>query len=143
MTEITKVSTGSPFEERESFSRLVVVGDWIFSSLTSGRNYKTREMATDAAGQARQAFANLRGALESVGASLEDVVRSRIFVPNIDDIPAVMAVVGEHYRGIDPASTTTCSPLGGPDFLVEIEATAFRGAGAAKQSRIAVDLSTI
>jgi enamine deaminase RidA (YjgF/YER057c/UK114 family) len=140
MSEIVKVSTGSPFEVKESFSRAVVIGDWVLTSLTSGRNYATREMSDDPAEQTRQAFANARGALESVGASLADVVRSRVFVPNIDDVPAVMEVVGEQYRGIDPVSTVTCSPLAG-DFKVEIEITAFRGASASPQRRIAVDLS--
>ncbi|WP_194396271.1 RidA family protein [Microbacterium atlanticum] len=142
MPEITKVSTGSPFEQRESFSRLVVVGDWIFSSLTSGRNYTTREMPDDAATQAVQAFANVRKSLESVGSSLADVVRSRVFVPDINDVPAVMAVVGEHYRGIDPVSTVTCSPLAG-EFKVEIEVTAFRGASALPLKRLEVDISAM
>ncbi len=142
MTEIVKVNTGSPFETKESFSRIVAIGDWVLTSLTSGRNYATREMSDDVSEQTHQAFSNVRGALESVGASLADVVRSRVFVPNIDDVPAVMEVVGEYYRGIDPVSTVTCSPLAG-DFKVEIEITAFRGASSLPSRRIAVDLAAL
>lgn len=135
MTAITKIKTGSTFEEKESYSRAVVVDNWIFVSNTAGRNYATREMASNAVGQIHQAFANARAALQSVDATLEDVVRSRVFIPYIEDVPEVMAVVGEYFRGIDPASTVTCSPLGGPDYRAEIELTAYRGAGQLPQER--------
>lgn len=138
--KVIKVKTGSIFEEKESYSRLVVVDNWIFAANTAGRNYKTREMSTDPVEQARQCFVNIEGALASVGASLADVVRSSVIIPNREDAPAVMAFVGEKFRGIDPASTVTCSPLGAPDFKVEIEITAYRGAGAAGSEYIKVTL---
>ena len=75
--KVIKVKSGSIFEDKESYSRLVAVDNWIFVSNTAGRNYKTREMSTDAVEQARQCFANIEGALASVNASLADVVRSR------------------------------------------------------------------
>lgn len=140
MTRVVKVKSGSPFEERESYSRLVVIGEWILVSNTAGRNYRTQEMAPDAVGQIRQALENVKGALESVGSSLEDVVRSRVTIPHVEDAPDVMAVVGEYFRGIDPASTVTCSPLGGPDYRAEIEVTAFRGAGAFETERLQIVL---
>lgn len=135
MTEIIKLKTGSIYEEKESYSRVVAVGDWIFVSNTAGRNYETREMAPDAVNQIHQAIANVRGALAAVGARLEDVVRSRVSIPYVEDAPAVMAVVGEYFRGIDPASTVTCTPLGGADYRAEIEVTAYRGAGGIPQER--------
>ncbi len=138
--KVTKVKSGSLFEDKESYSRLVVVDNWIFAANTAGRNYKTREMSTDAVEQARQCFANIEGALASVGASLADVVRSSVIIHNREDAAAVMAVVGEKFRGIDPASTVTCSPLGAPDFKVEIEITAYKGVGAAGSEYIKISL---
>ncbi|MFT4029901.1 MAG: RidA family protein [Protaetiibacter sp.] len=140
MPQITKVKSGSPFEDRESYSRLVVVDDWIFVSNTAGRNYRTREMSTDAVEQIQQALANVKGALESVGSSLADVVRSRVTIPNVEDAPAVMLAVGEAFRGVDPTSTVLCSPLGAPEYKAEIEVTAYRGAGQAPQERLVIAL---
>jgi enamine deaminase RidA (YjgF/YER057c/UK114 family) len=137
---VTKVKSGSIYEETDSYSRVVAAGDWVFVSNTAGRNYKTREMSPDPVEQAKQVLANIEGALASVGASLADVVRSRIFIPYPEDAKAVMAYVGEKFRGIDPASTVTCSPLGSPDFKVEIEVTAYRGVGQAEQKRQTMSL---
>lgn len=141
MAHIVKVKSGSPYEERESYSRVVCVDDWIFVSNTAGRNYATREMPADAVGQLRQALGNVEGALQAVGSSLADVVRSRVTVPDPADAPDVMAAVGEIFRGVDPASTVLCSPLGGPEYKVEVEITAYRGAGSAEQERITGVLS--
>jgi enamine deaminase RidA (YjgF/YER057c/UK114 family) len=138
--KITKVKSGSIYEDKESYSRVVAVGDWIFVSNTAGRNYATRAIAKDAVEQAKQCFHNIEGALAAVGSSLKDVVNSRVVIPNVADAPAVMAYVGEKFRGIDPARTVTCPPLGGPDYLVEIEVTAYRGAGAAEVETISVSL---
>ncbi|MCG8511120.1 MAG: RidA family protein [Rhodospirillales bacterium] len=141
--KVTKVKSGSIYEEKESYSRVVTVDSWIFVSNSAGRNYKTREMSTDAVEQAKQCLANIEGALVSVGAGLADVVRSRVSIPNPEDAPAVMAYVGEKFRGVDPASTVTCTPLGGPDYKVEIEVTAYRGVGEAQQERITIDLGAV
>lgn len=141
MPKVTKVKSGSIYEEKESYSRVVAVDNWVFVSNTAGRNYKTREMSTDPVEQAKQCFKNIEGALASVGASLADVVRSRVVIPNAADAPAVMAFVGEKFRNIDPCSTVTCPPLGGPDFKVEIEVTAYKGAGAAGAEYINISLS--
>ena len=138
--KVVKIKSGSIFEDKESYSRLVAVDDWIFVSNTAGRNYKTREISSDPVEQARRCIANIEGALAAVGATLADVVRSRVVIPNPADAPAVMALVGEKFRGIDPCSTVTCPPLGGPDYKVEIEVTAYRGVGAALQKRVRIEL---
>ena len=129
MAKITKVKSGSKYETLESYSRVVTVDDWIFVSNTAGRNYQTREMSDDAVEQAKQCFNNIERALAAVDSSLQDVVQSKIFIPYVDDAAAVMAYVGERFKDIDPQRTVTCSPLGAPDFKVEIEVTAYRGAG--------------
>jgi enamine deaminase RidA (YjgF/YER057c/UK114 family) len=126
MSEVVKVKSNSKYEDLNSYSRLVVAGDWIYVSNTAGRDYATRAIASDAKGQAEQAFRNIEGALASVGASLTDVVMVRVFVPNIADMDAVGEIVGRKFKGIDPANTTTCTPLGQPELKVEFEVTAYR-----------------
>lgn len=126
MPEIIKVKSGNLTEETSSYSRLVVAGDTIYVSNTAGRNYTTRELPEDVAGQARQALKNIEGALASVGAGLRDVVRIRIFVPDRQDKEIVNRIIGETFKGIDPANTTLCTPLGKPELKVEFEVTAYR-----------------
>ena len=135
MTKLIKLKTGSKYEEIGSYSRVVAVGDWIFVSNTAGRNPDTQEIPQDVTEQTYQVFANIERALASVGASLSDVVMSRVFIQEPSDTMAVMTIVGETFRGIDPASTVTCPPLGSTVYKVEIEVTAFRGAGQAETER--------
>jgi enamine deaminase RidA (YjgF/YER057c/UK114 family) len=131
MVQVTKVRSGSIYEDKESYSRAVVVDDWIFVSNTAGRNYKTREMSTDPVEQATQSLNNIERALKAVGASLADIVMSTVYIPSPADAPTVMAYIGERFKGINPARTVLCAPLGNTDFKVEIEVTAYKGAGAA------------
>ena len=138
--EIVKVKSGSILEEKEAYSRIVALGDWIFMSLTAGRDYKTRAMPDTAVAQAEQAMRNVEGALASVGATLADVIRRRIFIPRQEDVPAVMAFIGETFRGINPASSVSCGPLGGPEYLFEIEITAYRGASQLPTRTIEISL---
>lgn len=131
MTKIVKLKTGNKFEDHGSYSRLVAVDNFIFVSNTAGRNPDTKEIPEDITEQTLQVFANIERALASVGSSLGDVVASRVFIQDPVDTHAVMTTVGEKFRGIDPASTVTCPPLGSTVYKVEIEVTAFRGAASA------------
>lgn len=128
MVEILKLKTGSRYENLASYSRLVSVDDWIFVSNTAGRNPLTQEIPEDVTEQTEQVLANIERALLAVDASLGDVVASRIFIQNPSDTSAVMAKIGERFRGIDPAMTLTCPPLNSKDYKVEVEVTAYRGA---------------
>ena len=109
-------------------------------SNTAGRNPQTREIPTDLREQTLQVFANIETALAAVNASVQDVVCSRVFIQNPDDVPVVMAIIGEKFRGINPASTVTCPPLGSTVYKVELEVTAYRGAGKAQTQEINVAL---
>jgi enamine deaminase RidA (YjgF/YER057c/UK114 family) len=140
MTEIVKIKSGSPYEESESYSRIVSVDNWIMVSNTAGVDYASQVFPDTAVGQTEQSLRNVQGALEAAGSSLADVVNSRITIPNPDDAEAVMAEVGRWFRGIDPARTVLCSPLGGAHLKVEIEVTAYRGAGTSHQERIQIQL---
>lgn len=128
MVNVVKLKTGSRYEDLASYSRLVAVDNLIFVSNTAGRNPQTQEIPEDVTQQTEQVIANIERALGEVGASLGDVVASRIFIQDPADVPAVMAKVGERFRGVDPAMTLTCPPLSSNVYKVEIEVTAFRGA---------------
>lgn len=140
MTKLVKVKTGSRFEEHGSYSRAVAMDNWIFVSNTAGRNPETQKIPDDVAEQTRQVFANIEAALAAVGACLADVVASRVFIQDPQDIEVVMTAVGERYRGINPASTVTCPPLGSTIYKVEIEVTAYKGASSAPVEEIRIGL---
>ena len=136
MTQITKLKTGSKFEDMASYSRLVAVDNWIYVSNTAGRNPQTQLIAEDVIEQLHQVFANIETALAAVDASLADVICSRVFIQEPADVPRVMEAIGEKFRGIDPATTVTCPPLGSTIYKVELEVTAYRGASRAEVSLI-------
>ncbi|NVK71920.1 MAG: RidA family protein [Oceanospirillaceae bacterium] len=138
MTKITKLKTGSKLEELSSYSRLVCVDNWIFVSNTAGRNPDTKEIPDDVLEQTHQVFSNVEAALKNVGASLADVVMSRVFIQNPEDTPAVMTLIGKKFRGVDPATTVTCPPLGSSIYKMELEVTAYRGAAKADIETITV-----
>lgn len=140
MTQITKVKTGSIFEEKASYSRIVAVDNWIFVSNTAGRHPQTQEIPEDISEQTHQVFANIEQALAAVDASLADVVMSRVFIQDPKDVPTVMAIIGDRFRGVNPASTVTCPPLGSTVYKVELEVTAYRGASKAKVVELTVAL---
>ncbi|WP_447911662.1 RidA family protein [Microbacterium phyllosphaerae] len=132
---ITSVKSGSKFETLASYSRAVAIGDWIFVSNTAGIDYETRTLPDTAAEQLRLAVATVTRALAAVDSSLSDVVRIQVFVPDASDQDEAIEVLGEVFRGIDPALTMTRSPLAG-EYKAEIEVTAHRGAGAARRTQI-------
>ena len=132
MTRVIKVKSGNKFEEIGRYSRIVAVGDWIYVSNTAGRNPKTGEMPGDVAEQTLQIFANVEAALQVVDSTLADVIAARVFVPDPADMPRVMEIFAETFRGVDPVLTATAPALGALIYKVEIEFTAYRGASAAK-----------
>jgi len=138
MTKIVKVKTGSKFEEIASYSRLVEVDNWIYVSNTAGRNPDTQEIPEDVIEQTEQVFANIERALAAVNASLEDVVMSRVFIQYPEDTPKVMEFIGTKFRGVNPATTVTCPPLGSDVYKVELEVTAYRGASKAEVEEISI-----
>lgn len=113
-----------------------MLDNWIFVSNTAGRHPVTRQIPEDLRQQTLQVFANIETALAAVGASLRDVVCSRVFIQQPADVATVMAIIGEKFHGINPASTVTCPPLGSEMYKVELEVTAYRGAGTAEVRQI-------
>jgi enamine deaminase RidA (YjgF/YER057c/UK114 family) len=138
MTQVTKVKTGSKFEESGSYSRAVAVDNWVFVSNTAGRNPVTKEIPQDVIEQTEQVFLTIEKALAAVDCSLSDVVMSRVFIQKPEHVHKVMDFIGEKFRGIDPATTVTCPPLGSTVYEVELEVTAYRGASAAEVQKITI-----
>lgn len=120
------ISSGSPYEPKVGISRAVRVGHIITVAGTAplGPDGKTVGRG-DAAAQARRCLEIISAALEKAGASMANVVRTRILLTRIEDWEAVAAVHGEFFRDIRPVNTIMqISRFIDPDWLVEIEADA-------------------
>jgi enamine deaminase RidA (YjgF/YER057c/UK114 family) len=129
--KVTPLNAGSPWEGIVGYSRVVVRGDAAWVSGTTSAVGGVVLHPGDAAGQAREALATIAAALERAGFSLNDVVRTRMFVTDISRWEEVGRVHGEVFGDVRPASTMVqVSALIDPAMLVEIEADAVRGAGA-------------
>jgi enamine deaminase RidA (YjgF/YER057c/UK114 family) len=121
------ISSGSPFEAEAGFSRAVVDGEWIFVAGTTGFDYAQMTIVEDPAEQARQALRNIAKALAEAEATLGDVVRVHYYVPDADDWPRIVPVLGEIFGMIRPAATALICGLIDPRMKIEIEVTARRG----------------
>jgi enamine deaminase RidA (YjgF/YER057c/UK114 family) len=120
------VSSGSPYEPVIGISRAVRVGQAIAVSGTApiGPDGKTVGVG-DPAAQARRCFEIARQALEKLGASLDDVIRTRVYLTRIEDWKVVAEVHGECFRGVRPASTfVQVSRFVDAAWLVEVEVDA-------------------
>ena len=118
------VSTGSKYEFQFGYSRAIRVGDLIHVAGTAGLNEDGSVIADDVVEQMRRALEIVEKALKDLGGSLEDVVRTRIYVANEHDIENVAVVHGEAFRDIRPASTIVKVGFVDHKILVEIEADA-------------------
>ena len=119
------VPSGSPYEKTVGFSRAVRDGNQVFVAGTAPVMPEGEELPSDAYGQARRCLQIIATALLEAGATLEDVVRTRIFLVDAADWEQVGRAHGEFFGEIRPASTMLAvSALVDSRWRVEIEADA-------------------
>jgi enamine deaminase RidA (YjgF/YER057c/UK114 family) len=123
---IERYGSGGPWEEIYAYSRLVKAGPWLLvAGCTSTVDGKVAHVG-DAAAQTRQAFQIALTALEKAGATVEQVVRTRMYVVNREDADLVGRAHGEIFADVKPASTMIMiASLIDPEHLVEIELDAY------------------
>ena len=122
----TLVPSTSPYAPIIVFSRAVRVDNFISVGGTAPINKDGKTIGlNDPAAQTRQCLETIKAALEDAGASLDDVVRTRILLTRIEDWEHVAKVRGEYFKDIRPVDTVVeVSRFINPEWLVEIEVDA-------------------
>ena len=119
------VSSGSPYEPVVGFSRAVRVGHHVSVAGTAPIMADGGEPPSDPYGQARRCFEIIATALEEAGASIADVVRTRVFITHAEDWQEVGRAHGEVFAGVRPANAIiVVTGFVDPRWLVEIEVDA-------------------
>lgn len=126
MSKRINISSGAKWEGIVGYSRAVRVGNVIEVAGTTAVDENNQVVGSgDAGEQTKFILSKIEKALASAGATLSDVVRTRMFVTNIADWEAIGKAHGLYFREIKPVTTMVeVKSLISPEFLVEIEATA-------------------
>lgn len=122
----TKIFSGTPWEPLAGYARAVQAGEMVYVSGTTGTDPSGKVLAPgDAAAQTEQAIHNIENALKRLGLGLENVVRTRIYLTQMDQWESVAKVHGRFFGEIHPATSLVgVTRLVDPEMLVEIEAVA-------------------
>ncbi len=122
-----KALSGTIWEDIAGFSRAVRKGNHILVSGTTATHGSVQMGGDDPAAQMHFIIDKVEGAIRSLGGSLEDVVRTRIFVQRASDWEAISRAHGQRFAGIQPANTLVQATLIGDRYLVEMETDALLG----------------
>jgi enamine deaminase RidA (YjgF/YER057c/UK114 family) len=123
--ERQRIASGTEWESRVGYSRAVRVGDRVLVSGTTATDEDGEVVGGTPAEQTERALSNVERALTEAGAGLADVVRTRVYVTDIDDWEAVGEVHGEFFDEARPAATMVeVSALVAPELVVEVECEA-------------------
>ncbi|MFC5193607.1 aldo/keto reductase [Algoriphagus aquatilis] len=120
----TKALSGTIWEDIAGFSRAVKKGNRILVSGTTATHGSKAMGGNDPGAQAHFILDKIEGAIQSLGGTLEDVVRTRIFIRNADQWEPISRAHGQRFAGIQPANTMVRADLIGEEYLVEMEAEA-------------------
>lgn len=136
---VRRVSSGTDWEPIVGYSRAVAAGDFVFVSGCTSVHGATFRHPEDGYAQTRLAIANVAAALEALGASLADVVRTRMLVTDMSRWEEYGRAHRDAFADVRPAtSMIAVSALIDPRMLVEVEAIAYRpGIGAAGPADVA------
>ncbi len=121
---VTRISTGSPFEEKIGYSRAVVADGWVFVAGTTGYDYATMTLPESVAEQCENTLATIGKALLEAGSSLDHVVRVTYIVPDPADWPDCWPITSRVFQTARPAATMFSAALQNPEMKIEIEVTA-------------------
>ncbi len=125
MTQRTRTASGSPYEAAIGFSRAIRLGNRILVSGTAPVEDDGSSTPGDAEAQAERCLAIIVRAIEQLGGSAEDVVRTRQYLIDAADADAVGRAHGRWFGDIRPASTmVVVAALLRPEWRIEIEAEA-------------------
>jgi enamine deaminase RidA (YjgF/YER057c/UK114 family) len=127
-------STSTKYEFQFGYSRAVRHGRIVRVAGTAGLDEDGQVISDDVVEQMRRALEIVKDSLEDLGAKLGDVIMTRIYVREVQDIDRIAVVHGEVFRDIRPATTIVKVDFIDPRILVEIEAEAVYGGADAKDA---------
>jgi enamine deaminase RidA (YjgF/YER057c/UK114 family) len=126
MKTIKRYASGGPYEEMYGYSRVVQAGPWLFTAGCTAIVNGVVQHVGDAGAQARTAFWIALAALEKAGATVDEVVRTRMYVAPEADVDAVGRAHGELFGTVKPTSSLyVVDGFVLPEILVEVEVEAY------------------